>query len=192
MTSVIILTRNYAYWGERPIEDAIRLMYRGKIEVLKTDETRIIRSGVKNDGSTTIIPMPLVARLHSFTGIKVKSENVPWSKEAVFRRDDFCCQYWHRDRDGNKIKHRCSREEITLDHVMPKIRGGRNTYENTVTACRHCNTVIKRGRTPKEAGLELMRVPEAPKRKRGDMIIMTFSFDPSNRAHKAFQEIMGS
>jgi 5-methylcytosine-specific restriction endonuclease McrA len=67
----------------------------------------------------------------------------------VFLRDSFTCQY-------------CSScEDLTFDHVTPRSRGGRTTWENIVTACARCN-LGKGGRTPREADMHPRRHPRRP------------------------------
>ena len=73
------------------------------------------------------------------------------SRREVFWRDGFVCQY-------------CGRQarELTLDHVLPRVRQGAHTWENVVTACVPCNH-RKAGRSPAEAGMRLLREPTAPR-----------------------------
>lgn len=191
MYSVVVLTQSYAYWGERPLRDAIKLIIKGKAEIVKADESREIRAGIRPDGIVFKFPAPLVVRLLEFAGIRVKREEITWSKDAVFQRDDNFCQYWHRDERGKKFKYRCTEDVLTLDHLVPKSRGGKNDFLNCVTACRWHNITVKKGRTPLEAGLELIRLPNIPKRKKGDMVIIRFKFNPNNVAHIAFNTLMG-
>jgi 5-methylcytosine-specific restriction endonuclease McrA len=68
----------------------------------------------------------------------------------VLQRDDHTCQYCGRR--GN---------DLTLDHVMPRHRGGQHTWENVVAACRHCNHK-KGGRTLVESKMQLLRAPRRP------------------------------
>ena len=70
----------------------------------------------------------------------------------VFLRDRFCCQYCNGDFATN---------ELTFDHVVPKSRGGRTSWQNVVTACLHCN-VKKGSRTPQQAHMPLLAVPYRP------------------------------
>lgn len=192
MSNVIVLTKHWAFWGERTLRDAMRLVTNGKVEVIKADESRHIRSGISREGATFKMPAPLIIRLLDFSGVKIKNSEVKFSKEAVFQRDDYNCQYFHFDGNGKRFVHRCSKDEITLDHVNPKCKGGTDKdFSNAVTACNWHNVVLKRGRTPKEAGLELIRKPTIPKRNKGDMVVLRFQFNPDNQAHRAFQEIMG-
>jgi hypothetical protein len=191
MSSVIVLTKTYAYWGERSLEDAIRLYFRGKAEILKADESRLIKAGINKNGIILKMPAPLILRLLEFTGIYHTKTKIKYSKEAVWKRDDNYCQFWHRDEKGKKFKYKCSQDDRTIDHLIPKSRGGkRNDFLNCVTACRHCNEKIKGNKTPLEAGLILTKLPEIPKFRRGDMIILTFSFNPSNKAHQALRELI--
>lgn len=193
MSNVIVLTKYWAFWGERPLRDAVRLVIKGKVEVVKADESRHIKTGISRKEGVFKIPAPLVIRLLDFGGVKIKSEEIKYSKEAVFQRDNFCCQYYHFDNNGRKFIHKCSPDEITIDHVIPKCQGGADkSFTNSVTCCNEHNVVIKKGRTPKEAGLELVRKPTIPKRNKGDMVVFRFQFNPDSIAHKAFQEIMGS
>ncbi|MFC2051080.1 HNH endonuclease, partial [Chloroflexota bacterium] len=79
----------------------------------------------------------------------------PWqrrklTKLEVFNRDKYVCQY-------------CGREsnDLTLDHVIPRRRGGEHSWENMVSACIPCNR-RKAGRTPIEAGMPLLHQPRSP------------------------------
>jgi 5-methylcytosine-specific restriction endonuclease McrA len=71
------------------------------------------------------------------------------SRRAVFARDDHRCQY-------------CGGVADSIDHVMPRSRGGMNVWENVTAACRPCN-LRKRDRTPEEAGMRLASEPHAPR-----------------------------
>ncbi|MCB9591838.1 MAG: HNH endonuclease [Sandaracinaceae bacterium] len=74
------------------------------------------------------------------------------SRRHVYMRDDYTCQYCAQ-RPGIK--------ELNLDHVMPRSRGGRSSWENLVTSCRRCN--LEKGRsTPEEAGMRLLKRPVRP------------------------------
>jgi len=193
MSNVIVLTKYWSFWGERSLQDAIRLVVKGKVEVIKADESRHIKTGISREGATFKMPAPLVIRLLEFGGVKIKTEQIRFSKESVFQRDAYCCQYYHFDDNNRKYIHKCSNDEITLDHVIPKCKGGADKdFTNAVACCEWHNVKIKRGRTPKEAGLELIKKPVIPKRNKGDMVVLRFTFNPDSQSHKAFQEIMGT
>ncbi|MBM3987832.1 MAG: HNH endonuclease [Planctomycetes bacterium] len=76
-----------------------------------------------------------------------------FSRRNLFRRDDNRCQYCGR-RPGTK--------ELSIDHVFPRARGGRSSWENCVLACTDCNH-RKRDRTPDEAGMRLRKLPAKPR-----------------------------
>jgi 5-methylcytosine-specific restriction endonuclease McrA len=76
--------------------------------------------------------------------------NVPVTRRAVFGRDGNRCQY-------------CSGPAESIDHVLPRSRGGQHTWDNVVACCRRCN-VRKGSRLPDEAGLTLAAQPKAPLR----------------------------
>ena len=96
------------------------------------------------------LPSPLVIRLRYMVKVPFHRRTA-LSRRAVFARDDYRCQY-------------CGRTADSIDHVMPRSRGGEHIWENVAAACRPCN-LAKRDRTPDEAGMRLARPCRAP---RGD------------------------
>ena len=78
---------------------------------------------------------------------------VPFSRRNLFLRDNHRCQY---------CGIRASSEELSVDHVMPRSKGGLSTWTNCVLACHECN-VRKGNRTPHEAGMRLSRTPAQPR-----------------------------
>ena len=78
---------------------------------------------------------------------------VRYNRKAIGNRDESTCQYC-----GEKK----ARNELSLDHVIPRCQGGPTTWENIVIACTDCNA-RKAGRTPREAGMRLLREPKKPK-----------------------------
>lgn len=190
MSSVVVLTSRWAYWGERSLRDAIRLQVKGKVEVLRADKSRTITAGISRSGIRFKMPAPLVVRLLKFKGYKYENEEIKYSDDAVYERDKNICQYWHQDERGKRFKYRCTTEERTIDHVLPQSRGGKTSFDNCVCSCWTCNTKVKKNRTPKEAGLVLIRQPYTPKHRKGDMAYITFSFNPSSKAHQAYYEYM--
>lgn len=77
---------------------------------------------------------------------------LPFSRENILIRDGYTCQYC-----GERFSH----DELTLDHVFPKSRGGATSWDNIVTCCKHCNQK-KADRTPAEADMPLLSEPEVP------------------------------
>ena len=91
--------------------------------------------------------MPSVIRLLSYRHIPQQTRAL--SRKNILLRDRYTCQFC-----GRKFP----AAELTLDHVFPRSRGGRSSWENLVACCYHCNN-RKGDRTPEEAGLRLIRKP---------------------------------
>ena len=91
--------------------------------------------------------MPVVVRLARFVKVPYRA-TVPLTRKAVFARDGGRCVY-------------CGAAATSLDHVVPKSRGGPHTWENVVSACSRCNHV-KADRGIAELGWRLRAVPTAP------------------------------
>lgn len=105
---------------------------------------------------------------HSIIAIKGKAmaakgfaQVPPLSNRELFRRDRHTCAYC-----GNAFNFL----RLTRDHIRPVSRGGKDSWMNVVTACRHCNG-IKRNRTPEESGLELLYAPYVPNK--AEYLILT-------------------
>jgi len=96
-------------------------------------------------------PVPEVIVLGVFN--EVPKIPVAFSRRNVYRRDRFCCVY---------CGERPSASHLTIDHVVPRSRGGASSWENCVTACLSCNA-RKADRTDREAGLHLASPPKAPR-----------------------------
>jgi 5-methylcytosine-specific restriction endonuclease McrA len=91
---------------------------------------------------------PSVIRLRHYRNVPHRTQQA--SRKNIFVRDGYRCQYCGtRKKDGS---------ELELEHVLPKSRGGRNTWDNLVAACRECNQK-KNDRTPEEAGMKLLHRP---------------------------------
>jgi 5-methylcytosine-specific restriction endonuclease McrA len=91
--------------------------------------------------------LPLVIRLLYY--VKIPHKDIPMTRRNVMHRDDYTCQYCGKKSD------------LTIDHVIPRSRGGKDVWDNVVVACLRCN-VTKGSRTPKEAGYELKTRPCRP------------------------------
>ena len=139
---VLVLNASYEPMHIVSIKRAITLIMHEVAEVLE-DSQDFIHS------PSTIMPVPSVIRLRKFIR-RPRVQVVPFSRRNVLRRDFFTCQYC-----GSTL-------ELTIDHVMPRSRGGRHAWDNVVTACRECNQK-KGNKTPQEAGMPLQHQPKAPK-----------------------------
>lgn len=98
-----------------------------------------------------VLAVPTVVRLLKFD--KVRPAKVKFTRRNIYARDGHVCQYCGGD---------FATQDLNLDHVMPRSRGGRSTWENVVCSCIKCNTK-KGARTPSEAGMHLVRKPVKPK-----------------------------
>ncbi len=139
---VLVLNQNYQPLNICNAKRALVLMDRGKAEMLKDGRGEI-------HSVSLALPIPSVIRLVYM--VKRPFVQRKLSRRAVFARDGFHCQY-------------CSKKtrELTLDHVMPRSKGGPHIWENVVSACIPCNH-RKAGQTLKGADMRLRREPKAPR-----------------------------
>lgn len=91
--------------------------------------------------------VPSVIRLLEYRRIPHQTRAL--SRKNIMMRDRYCCQYCHRAGGAS---------DLTLDHVVPRSRGGDTSWENLVASCHQCNN-RKGNRTPEEAGMRLARMP---------------------------------
>ena len=101
--------------------------------------------------SSGVFYLPKALRLKKY--IRVPPMKVYLSRKNIHRRDEYICQY---------CRESLSPVTGTIDHVLPRSRGGKNTWENLVCSCVNCN-VKKGNRTPAEANMPLIRSPREPK-----------------------------
>ncbi len=97
------------------------------------------------------IRVPKVLLLRDYDQLPV--QEVKFSRETLFERDNYCCQYC-----GNSFEP----GQLNMDHVIPRDRGGRTSWENIVTSCIKCNS-RKANRLPHQANMHLIRKPERPR-----------------------------
>jgi 5-methylcytosine-specific restriction endonuclease McrA len=142
MVRSLILNATYEPLSVVPCRRAVVLVARGRASVIAH------RDEVWRSVSVELV-VPSVVRLNSF--VKVPYERIiPVSRRAVFGRDGHKCQY-------------CGGPAESLDHVLPRSRGGLHTWDNVVACCRRCN-LGKGDRTMGDAGLSLARRPTVPHR----------------------------
>ena len=143
MTQCVLLNADYTFLNMVDWKRAMCLMVKGKVKVLKYSE-KIIRIA---EGA--VIKVPAVMRLIKLIRTLYRTR-VPFSKKNIFVRDGFRCVY-------------CGAENVrlTIDHILPKSRGGKTDFENCVSSCKPCNN-NKGSRTPREAGFFLKVRPYQP------------------------------
>ncbi len=142
--SVVVFSQNYLPLCRVNIKRAVVLLVSNKAEPLNITT----ESGWHISSPSLVVYVPKQIRL------KIASRERMWkvpavNRREVLRRDHYSCQYC-----GTK-------KNLTLDHVIPRSRGGRHTWDNVVTACSQCNS-RKSNRTPKESGMQLRTKPKAP------------------------------
>ncbi len=145
MDEIAVLVLNYTF---EPLhftnaKRAITLLLSGKAESVEASP-RVIRS------PSTAFPLPAVIRLAVYIR-KPFLDRVAFNKKNILRRDGYTCQYCNRRGD-----------RLTVDHVLPRSRGGETTWTNVVAACLKCN-LRKGNRLLEEAGMRLIREPVHPR-----------------------------
>jgi 5-methylcytosine-specific restriction endonuclease McrA len=140
MSKVLVLNFDYTPLNVTSLQRGFVLVDRGKAEVVKSDETPI------HTTYSTFV-RPLIIRLLKYINFRGRGFKV--NRRGVFRRDKFECVYCG------------SPKELTIDHVLPRSRGGKNSWTNLVTCCQKCN--LKKGnKTPEEARMLLRIKPSEP------------------------------
>ena len=139
---VLVLNQNYQPLNVCNARRAIVLLGHGKADLVANG-----RGYVRS--VTRTFPVPSVIRLIYMVKRPLMRRRL--SRRAVFYRDGFTCQYC-----GKTTK------ELTLDHIIPRSRGGAHIWENVVSACIPCNH-RKARLTPAEANLSLVREPGTPR-----------------------------
>jgi len=139
--NVLVLNQDYQPLSVCSVQRSMKLIFLEKAELLHDDPEKKLRTTRKS------FQFPSVIRLRNY--IRVPYSKIVLSRRNVMRRDDYTCQYCGKKSD------------LTIDHIMPKSRGGRDSWENLTTACDRCN-VRKGNRTPKEAKMDLLGKPYRP------------------------------
>jgi 5-methylcytosine-specific restriction endonuclease McrA len=164
-TPVLVLNLGYEPLNVCRVRRAIVLIEESKAEMLENG-SGYIRS------ANRVFAIPSVIRISTMVR-RPNRPNRKLTRMEIFRRDNYTCQYC-----GNKVK------QLTLDHVIPRYRGGQHTWENVVSACGSCNRG-KAGRTPKEAGMKLLRTPAPPRDN-----TLSFAYDHHREISKEWQKYL--
>ncbi|GIF11868.1 HNH endonuclease [Actinoplanes teichomyceticus] len=139
MSAVLVLNADCGPLHRVSLRHAIRMLFR---QVAVVHEAQ-------PDATIGVFPVPTVVRLVSYVVTRWRRGRGPsWSRAGVLARDKRTCGY-------------CGDPATTIDHVLPRSRGGGNEWRNTVAACGRCNN-RKGARTPAEARMPLRVTPYAP------------------------------
>jgi len=172
---VLVLNKSWTVIGTSPVYKAINLIFssdsteKSKAVVIDDcipytwQEWVKIKPNDENDAIKTIsmsFKIPQIIKLTKYD--KFPKHMVLFSRANIFKRDDYKCQY---------CGVRPGREELTIDHILPKSKGGKTTWENCVLSCVDCNSIksdrgmheIKNTRFP--VGMSLFKTPVKPKLK---------------------------
>ena len=142
MEQVLVLNASYEPLNVCSVRRAHVLVFKGKAEVIERLDRPLA-------SATTTFPWPHVIRLVTYIRVP-RAVQRKISRRALFARDGWRCVYCGSA--GGRL---------TLDHVVPRSRGGDSVWENVVTSCAPCN--LKKGnRTLEESGLVLHKTPRAP------------------------------
>lgn len=120
---------------------AFLLVYLSKAALIKANNSHAFHT------VSDTFPMPSVIKLNRYVHLPYRG--VVLNRENVFKRDGYTCQYC-----GDK-------NELTIDHLIPKAKGGKTIWNNLVTACKKCNS-SKGNESPEEAGMQLALQPYRP------------------------------
>jgi 5-methylcytosine-specific restriction endonuclease McrA len=139
---VLVLNATFEPINVCTVRRAVVLLLKEKAEILE-------RADWELHSESSTVARPMVIRLVSYVRIPRDTHRRKITRRAVFARDDWTCQYCG------------ARSNLTVDHVVPRSKGGPSTWENIVASCAPCNR-RKGSALPRQAGMQLAREPRTP------------------------------
>ena len=139
---MLVLNATYEPINVCTVRRAVVLLLKDKAEVLE-------RADWELHSATHTIARPIVIRLVSYVRIPRDTHRRKITRRAVFARDDWTCQYCG------------ARSNLTVDHVVPRSKGGASSWDNIVASCAPCNR-RKGDSLPRQVGMRLRNQPRAP------------------------------
>jgi 5-methylcytosine-specific restriction endonuclease McrA len=139
---VLVLNATYEPINVCTVRRAVVLLLKAKAEVIEHGEWEL-------HSATSTLARPVVIRLVTYVRIPRDTHRRKITRRAVFARDDWTCQYCG------------ARSNLTVDHVVPRSKGGTSTWENIVASCAPCNR-RKGNALLRQAGMELRKPPRTP------------------------------
>lgn len=121
MSAVVVLNLDYTYLNTINWQKAVTYVVSNKAEIVKEADKEIA-----NIDRSVVVKLPLVIRLLKLVK-GMFHKKVPFTYKNVYIRDEYTCQYCG------------SHADLTIDHVLPRSKGGKSSFENCVVACRPCN-----------------------------------------------------
>jgi 5-methylcytosine-specific restriction endonuclease McrA len=140
---VLVLNATYEPINVCTVRRAVVLLLKEKAELLERG-----RWELRSESAS--LARPVVIRLVSYVKVPRDAHRRKITRRAVFARDSWTCQYCG------------SRSNLTVDHVVPRSKGGASSWENIVASCAPCNR-RKGDRTPRQAGMHPRRAPRTPR-----------------------------
>ncbi|HMQ51194.1 MAG TPA: HNH endonuclease [Anaerolineae bacterium] len=153
MSAVLLLNASYEPLSVIPQRRAMSLLMRGRVDAV-TDDTVEVR------GASNSWNVPRVVRLRRY--INVPRRGARWSRQAVLQRDGYRCIYCGIEAGEKQRGLALTKRDFTVDHLIPRSKGGKNTWGNTACACPVCNN-RKGNRMPHEAGMPPLWEPKTPR-----------------------------
>ncbi len=139
---MLVLNATYEPINVCTVRRAVVLLLKAKAEVIEHSEWEL-------HSATTSLARPVVIRLVSYVRIPRDTHRRKITRRAVFARDDWTCQYCG------------ARSNLTVDHVVPRSKGGLSTWDNIVASCAPCNR-RKGNALLRQVGMQLRKPPRTP------------------------------
>jgi 5-methylcytosine-specific restriction endonuclease McrA len=139
---VLVLNATFEPINVCTVRRAVVLLLKEKAEVIERAEWHL-------HSASQTIPRPMVIRLVTYVRIPRDTHRRKITRRAVFARDNWTCQYCG------------ARSNLTVDHVVPRSKGGSSNWENIVASCAPCNR-RKGNALPRQAGMRLLKQPRTP------------------------------
>ncbi len=150
-----------------PWQDAIKAVFLERVQVVREYEHEV-------HSPSWTMKLPSVISLKKYAPM---DRSPAFTRFNVFLRDHFMCQYCRTFHPTN---------DLTFDHVVPRSKGGRTTWQNVVTACSHCN-LVKGNRLPHEAGMHPSQRPIRPNSRQLQEVGRRF---PPNYLHEGWRDYL--
>ncbi|MEQ8907528.1 HNH endonuclease [Ekhidna sp.] len=141
MNTVLVLNQDYTPLTVCSVQRAFMLIFLKKADLITEVSERKLRSISKT------FPFPSIIKVKYYISLPYKG--VVMSRHNIFKRDGGKCQYCGVNKD------------LTIDHVVPRSKGGKSTWTNLVTACKNCNS-RKSDFTLDKVGMKLQKAPVKP------------------------------